>query len=80
MNNLKLNDVEMEEIRKALTVRKEDLECKAQEFKNDKGDLSWSDAEHHVFTKYIIGDLCTVKKVEKKLATLMRKRKLGLGV
>ena len=78
MTNLKLNDVEIEEIRKALTVRKEDLECKAEDLKNEKGDLSWSDVEHHIFTKYIIDDLYTVKKVEKKLATLMRKRKLGL--
>ena len=78
MTNLKLNDVEIEEIRKALTVRKEDLECKAEEFKNDKRGLSWSDTDNHIFIKYIIDDLYTVKKVEKKLATLIRKRKLGL--
>tara|TARA_R110000744_G_scaffold157292_1_gene273016 strand:- start:282 stop:482 length:201 start_codon:yes stop_codon:yes gene_type:complete len=65
MTNLKLNDVEMEEIRKALTVRKEDLECKA----NDCLSLAFL---------IIDDDLCTVKKVEKKLATLIRKRKLGL--
>ena len=74
MIRLELNNEEIKELKKSVIRRRAKLYNEAEEYSKKK---SPSKIEHYYFKKHIKDNIYTIKKVERKLDTVIEKMKYG---